>query len=178
MGDKILLGMLQTFAVLNCYFGVKYLSKFEYSWFIYIYDVLWFLLAFLSSLLGLAGMSKSSHFIFSKFIWHLLKLTGRMEPPQLSWICNMLQIKTNVLPSSSRLLFFSSVVTKLFGEQDRKTQWTMQHHYLFAWLAIVIGYPCIVTHSWMAYHQSPIAHVIFLIITFTFKKKNFLLDWQ
>lgn len=59
----------------------------------------------------------------------------------------------------------SSALSKFFGEQDRKTQWTMQHHYLFAWLAIVVGYPCLVTHSWMAYHQSPIAHVCnFLIL--------------
>ncbi|ODM96532.1 Glycine--tRNA ligase beta subunit [Orchesella cincta] len=107
MADKILLGILQVFAILNCYFGMRYLSSFDYSWFLYVYDVLWFLLGFISSLMGLTGM------IFSR----------------------------------------------VFGEQDWKTQWTIQHHYLFAWLAIVVGYPCIVTHSWMAYNSSPIAHV-------------------
>jgi len=107
MGDRILLGILQVFAIVNCYFGWRHISSFNSSWFIYIYDVLWFVLAFISSLLGLCGM----------------------------------------------------LTSKIFGEQDRKALWTMQHHYLFAWLAIVVGYPCLVTHSWLAYQQSPIAHV-------------------
>jgi len=107
MGDKILLGILQVFALVNCYFGWRHISTFGSSWFIYVYDAMWFVLAFISSLLGLVGM-----------------LTSK-------WV----------------------------GEKSKKAQWTMQHHYLFAWLAIVVGYPCLVTHSWMAYYQSPIAHV-------------------
>lgn len=38
---------------------MRYLSTFNYSWFIYMYDVLWFALALISNSLGLLGMGKT-----------------------------------------------------------------------------------------------------------------------
>lgn len=144
MGDKILLGILQIYAVAMCWFGMRYLSTINYSWYLYIYDVLWFGLALISNGLGLLAMGKAKMTINS------------------SNYNNLIITRLNVLTVHSKYftLCFAGLA-KQFGEQDRKVQWTMQHHFLFAWLAIVVGYPCIVTHSWMAYYQSPIAHVIF-----------------
>jgi len=107
MADKILLGILQVFAILNCYFGIKYLSSFDYSWFIYVYDVLWFFLGFISSLMGLTGMSKSwveAGVCVLLYNWHALHFSTWRSLVHffLFWWKNI------YLPSSSSSSIFKS----------------------------------------------------------------------
>ncbi|CAL8125165.1 unnamed protein product [Orchesella dallaii] len=39
-------------------------------------------------------------------------------------------------------------------------QSVLQYHYLLAWLAVVIGYPMMVTYTWVMYYPSALCHLL------------------
>jgi hypothetical protein len=43
-------------------------------------------------------------------------------------------------------------------------QMFVQHHFLFAWLTVVVGYPCIVTQAWAAHIAGPWGQIHLLLM--------------